>query len=134
MLFETATIEGVIVVILRVTRLTKRNSAELKKAVATAVDFLSPTIIDLGSAELCDYSGLSLIVHWLAEGHRNGGTISICANCPEFLALLELVRIPSFASVYPSRIEAMDAYRPVLGRADPISAGRRVRAAAASGA
>jgi anti-anti-sigma regulatory factor len=134
MLFETAAIEGITVVILRVTQLTRRNCAELKRAVATAVDFLGPTIIDLGSAEHCDYSGLSLIVHWLAEGHRMGGTISICSSCPEFLALIELVRIPSFATVYSSRIEALDANRPGAGRADPISAGRRVRAVAASGA
>jgi anti-anti-sigma regulatory factor len=134
MLFETVTIEGITVVILRVKRLTRRDCTQLKREIAAAVDFRSPTIMDLGSAEHCDYSGLSLIVHWLAEGHRMGGTISICSNCPEFRALIELVRIPSFATVYSSRLEALDAYRPMAGRIDPIPAGRRVRAAAASGA
>lgn len=129
MLFETATIEGITVVILRVTRLTRWNCAELKRAVAAAVDFRDPTIMDLGCAERFDYSGLSLIVDWLAEGDRMGGTISICSNCPEFRALIELVRIPSFATVYSSPIEALDAYRPVAGGADSVSSVRRVLAA-----
>src|SRR6266700_7587291 len=55
------------IVTLETSDLGKRNAKGLKAAIAREVDFAHPVIVDFGVVEYFDCSGLSLIVHWLAE-------------------------------------------------------------------
>lgn len=139
MLLKVAVIEGVTVVRIRVKRISTSNCLALKNSVASAVDFLTPTVIDLSATERFDSSGLSLIVHWFAEGRRAGGAVFVCASSPQLQALIELVRIPSFATVYSSLENALNACAQsgsASSTADHTTGPSitRVRAATASGA
>jgi anti-anti-sigma regulatory factor len=109
MLFEARVIQGVTVVTLRVAQITGLNCFAVKESIGAAVKFGEPTIMDLSLIDDLDSSGLSLIVHWLAEGRRMGGAVLICSGSPRFHALVELVRIPSFTTVYSSLRDALRA-------------------------
>jgi anti-anti-sigma factor len=128
--------EGVAIITLLVRRLSKLNYARVKKAVAAAVDFRKAVILDFGSTEYFDSSGLSLIVYWLAEARRLGGSLLICSDSPQIRALIELVRIPSVATVYASRSEAMrDSRQPAAPPDERLitTSVPKVRAAAVGG-
>jgi anti-anti-sigma factor len=107
--FEVENIEGVRVVMFRVLELNHSNSAAIKKSLAATVDFEQPAVINLDSVEHVDTSGLSLIIHWLAESRRLGERVVLCSGSPRFRALIELVRIPSFATLYPTLPDALEA-------------------------
>ena len=139
MFFEISTIEGITVVTFQVARLNKANSTQIKKALATTVDFRRPTILELGNTEHFDTLGLSLILYWLAEARRVGGTVVMCSDSPQFRALIELVRIPSLTTVYSSLGDALEACGQVAILADigdqaSTNGTKRVRAAIAGGA
>jgi anti-anti-sigma regulatory factor len=121
-LFEVSIVAGITVVTFRVARLSKVNSSQIRKSIATMVDFRRPTIMELGETEHFDTSGLSLILYWLAEGRRLGGTVVICSDSLQFQSLIELVRIPSCTTVYSSLSEALDAlcqFATVANSGDP---------------
>lgn len=136
MLLEVAMIEGVNVVTLRVAQLSRRNCKHLKESMAAAVDFRRQLIIDLGSAEYFDASGLSLLIYWLAECHRMGGSVVMCSDSHRLRALIELVRISACTTVCSSLDEALDASCQIASMANSGDQStqtriRSVRAAAA---
>jgi anti-anti-sigma factor len=108
-LVEVSKIQSVTVVTLRAAVLIKANCARIRKTMAAAVDFKSPTIVDLGFVKYFDTAGLSLILQWLAQGRRMGGQVVICSDSPEFRSLTELVRISSFTTLFVSLGEALNS-------------------------
>ena len=104
-------VDDITIVTLETYNLGKSNVKNLKTAIAREVDFTRRVVVDFGCVEYFDCSGLSLIVHWLAEGHRAAGKVVLCSASPRLRALIEMVRIASFATVYSSPDEAIDACR-----------------------
>lgn len=136
MLFEVSSIKSITIVTLRTEQLTKTNCYIVGKLIAAKVDFRRPVVMDLCRTEYFDMSGLSLIVSWLSEAQRMGGTLTMCSDSPRFHSLADLVRIASMTKIYGSVSEAVDASCRTAAVSETgmrSASGVRERAAAASG-
>jgi anti-anti-sigma regulatory factor len=131
-------VDGITIVRLKVRDLGKANFRDVKRAISQGVDFSRPALLDFGSVEAFDCSGLSVIVYWMAQGHRAHGISVLCAESAPLRALIELVRIPDFASVHSSLREALDVCRQQVAAGaeheEIKNVSPRTRAAAAGGA
>jgi anti-anti-sigma factor len=133
------TLDGIDVVTLHASVLGKQNRHSLKKSLAEVMDPARPTVIDFGDVDSFDCAGLSLIIHWLAESRKAGGSLVLCSESVRVRALIEMVRIPSFVPVASSRAEALETCRNIRCAAGETEASvknvvSRPRAAAVSGA
>jgi anti-anti-sigma factor len=139
MIYRIQTVDGIDVVTLQTPVLGKRNRNALKKALAKVMDPARTVVIDFGEVDSFDCAGLSLIVHWLAECRKAGGSLLFCSESNRLRALIEMVRIPNFVPVASSLPEALDTcktIRSTIGEAavQVTKVVSQSRAAAASGA
>jgi len=85
------------------------SAPELRRGVQSAVDGgHSRVVVDLGSVEFIDSSGLGALISGLKTARTAGGDLRLAAATAQVTSVLQLTNLDRILRVYPS---PDDAYR-----------------------
>jgi sigma-B regulation protein RsbU (phosphoserine phosphatase) len=112
MLVTTVQRENVAVVSIADGSLDASNAKRFKQEVIPAIESTSKVVIDLSGVEFVDSSGLGVLLSCYRQVVSAGGDLKLCGMAPAVRALFELVRMHRIFDTYPTREEAIAAFRP----------------------
>jgi anti-sigma B factor antagonist len=101
----------VAVVMLPVEELTAGSSRDFKRDITPSLDIHPKMVLDLSRLQYVDSSGLGVFIWCLRRANANGGDLKFCGVTDRVRATLELVRLNRVLDLYPTRDEAIQAFR-----------------------
>ena len=104
--------DDVTVVILPGEELDASNAKEFKGNVAPLLQPQAKVVLDLSQLRFVDSSGLGSILSCLRQLSTTGGDLKLCGMSQRVRGLFELVRMHRIFDIYPTRDEAVRAFRP----------------------
>jgi anti-sigma B factor antagonist len=103
--------ENVAVVSIADGSLDASNAKRFKQEVIPALESITKVVLDLNGVEFVDSSGLGVILSCYRQLVSAGGDLKLCGMAPPVRALFELVRMHRIFDTYPTREDAIAAFR-----------------------
>jgi len=87
------------------------NAREFKQQIADLIAGSPKLVLDLGNVLFMDSSGLGALLTCLRQLSGSGGDMKVCGVTKPVRALFELVRMNRILETYPSREDALKAFK-----------------------
>lgn len=105
-------IENIAIAEIPVEELDASNANELKRDMAPILDANRRVVIDLSRLHFVDSSGLGAMLSCLRQLSAKGGDLKLCGMTKQVRAAFELVRMHRIFDIFPTRLEAVHAFKP----------------------
>lgn len=110
MQFENVKHGKVLVLAPRAEALDADNVAEFRESMASSLDGAKDAVLDLGSLQFIDSSGLGAILSFLRQLNAAQGDLKLCGLSRPVRAVFELVRMHRIFEIYGDSDEALRSF------------------------
>jgi anti-sigma B factor antagonist len=105
-------LENIAIAEIPVEELDASNAGEMKRDMAPILNANNRVVIDLSRLQFVDSSGLGAVLSCLRQLSAKGGELKLCGMTKQVRAAFELVRMHRIFEIFPTRLEAVHAFRP----------------------
>ena len=109
--FQVTRVSDVAILAVQVSTLDVNNVKDFKEAIAPHLADSRKILLDLGSLEFLDSSGLGAFLSCLRQVNGAGGEMKIFGVSRPVRTLFELVRMHRLLDIFNTREEALRAYQ-----------------------